>query len=251
MIKTMDTRKFGLSILLVLAALGVFAQSKPPSYDAFDKLLKKYVLEDGRVSYKGFIQDSVAFNKYLTTLSSHPPNKTWTVNEDKAFWINVYNAFTIKLIIDNYPVKSIKDLGGSLYKINTPWDIQFIKIGDETYDLNNVEHGKLRRTYNDPRIHFAVVCASKSCPKLLNEAYVPSRLEEQLDQAGRVFLKDTFRNKISTNKVAISNIFKWYRGDFTEDGSLIDFLNRYAPVKIKADAEVSYLDYDWSLNDWP
>jgi hypothetical protein len=85
----------------------------------------------------------------------------------------------------------------------------------------------------------------------LNEAYVPSRLEEQLDQAGRVFLKDTFRNKISTNKVAISNIFKWYRGDFTEDGSLIDFLNRYAPVKIKADAEVSYLDYDWSLNDWP
>jgi hypothetical protein len=247
----MDSGKFGLSILLVLAALGVFAQSKAPSHDAFDKLLKKYVLEDGRVNYNGFIQDSVAFNKYLTTLSSHPPNKAWTVNEDKAYWINAYNAFTIKLIIDNYPVKSIKDLGGSLYKINTPWDIQFIKIGDETYDLNNVEHGKLRRTYNDPRIHFAVVCASKSCPKLLNEAYVPSRLEEQLDHAGRVFLKDTFRNKISTNKVAISSIFKCYQGDFTEDGSLIDFLNKYAPVKIKANAEVSYLDYDWSLNDWP
>ena len=182
-------------MLLVFAGWGVLAQSKAPSHDAFDKLLKKHVFQDGRVNYKGFIKDSVLFNKYLSDLSNHPPNKTWTANEDKAFWINVYNAFTIKLIIDNYPVKSIKDLGGSLYKINTSWDIQFIKIGNEVYDLNNVEHSKLRRVYNDPRIHFAVVCASKSCPQLLNEAYVASRLDEQLDQAGRDFLKNDFRNK--------------------------------------------------------
>ncbi|MEQ9413097.1 MAG: DUF547 domain-containing protein, partial [Cyclobacteriaceae bacterium] len=147
--------------------------------------------------------------------------------------------------------KSIKDLGGSLYKINTSWDIQFIKIGDETYDLNNVEHAKLRRVYNDPRIHFAVVCASKSCPKLQQDAYVASRLDEQLDEAGRDFLKNTFRNKISTDKAAISSLFKWYRGDFTENGTLIEFLNKYAPVKIKDNADISYLDYDWSLNDWP
>ncbi|MGB4974959.1 MAG: DUF547 domain-containing protein, partial [Cyclobacteriaceae bacterium] len=183
--KKANYKNYLLTTLLFLAVSGVFAQSKPPLHDAFDKLLKKYVMEDGRVNYKGFIKDSTAFNKYLSTLSNHPPNKTWTANENKAFWINVYNAFTIKLIIDNYPVKSIKDLGGSLYKINTAWDIQFIKIGDETYDLNNVEHSKLRRVYNDPRIHFAVVCASKSCPKLINEAYVSSKLDEQLDQAGR------------------------------------------------------------------
>jgi len=247
----MDIRKIIISVWLVLAGWTAFPQNKAPSHDAFDQLLKKHVLEDGRVNYKGFIKDSVAFNKYLSNLSNHPPNKTWTANEDKAFWINVYNAFTIKLIIDNYPVKSIKDLGGSLYKINTSWDIQFIKIGDETYDLNNVEHAKLRRVYNDPRIHFAVVCASKSCPKLLNEAYVAARLDEQLDQAGRDFLKNDFRNNISTDKAAISSIFKWYKGDFTGNGTLIDFLNKYSPVKIKSSAEISYLDYDWSLNDWP
>ncbi len=249
--KTMDIRKTILSVWLVLAGWAAFPQSKAPSHDAFDQLLKKHVLEDGRVNYKGFIKDSAAFNIYLSMLSNHPPDETWTANEDKAFWINVYNAFTIKLIIDNYPVKSIKDLGGSLYKINTSWDIQFIHIGDETYDLNNVEHAKLRRVYNDPRIHFAVVCASKSCPKLVNEAYVASRLDEQLDQAGRDFLKNDFRNKISADKAAISSIFKWYKGDFTQNGTLIDFLNKYSPVKIKPNADISYLDYDWSLNDWP
>lgn len=247
----MNAHKYILSALLVVTGVVSLAQSRAPSHDAFDKLLKMYALTDGRVDYNGFIKDSVEFDRYLSTLSSHPPNRSWSANEEKAFWINVYNAFTIKLIIDHYPVKSIKDLGGSLYKINTPWDIQFIKIGDETYDLNNVEHQKLRRAYNDPRIHFAIVCASKSCPKLLNEAYVPSKLDEQLDQAARNFLKDTFRNIISTNKVAISSIFKWYSGDFTKNGTLIDFLNKYSPVKIKADADISYLDYDWDLNDWP
>jgi len=246
-----------MTIKIVLAVListflvsNVVAQNRAPSHEVFDKLLKMHVADDGRVNYKGFIKDSVAFNKYLKTLSKNPPNeKAWSANEQKAFWINVYNAFTIKLIIDNYPVKSIKDLGGSIYKINTAWDIQFIKIGNDTYDLNNVEHQKLRRVYNDPRIHFAVVCASKSCPKLLNEAFTAAKLEQQLDQAGRDFLKNSFRNKITPNKVEISSIFKWYKGDFTEKGSLIDFLNKYSPAKINANASISYLDYDWSLNE--
>ena len=246
----MKVFKIMFSLALSMMAVVALAQA-PPSHDAFDKLLKRYVLDDGRVDYKGFIKDSVAFDQYLANLSSHPPGKSWGDNEAKAFWINVYNAFTIKLIMDNYPVKSIKDLGGSLYKINTAWDIQFIKIGDDTYDLNNVEHAKLRRAYNDPRIHFAIVCASKSCPKLLNEAYVPSRLDGQLNRAARSFLSDPFRNKISADKIVISSIFKWYSGDFTKNGTLIDFLNQYSPVKIKAGAQVSYLDYDWGLNDWP
>ncbi len=239
--------------VLMFGLNGVFsaaAQNNPPSHDAFSKLLKTHVSADGRVDYRGFIKDSVAFNKYLKMLSKNPPNeKTWSANEQKAFWINVYNAFTIKLIIDNYPLKTIKDLGGSIYKINTSWDIQFIKIGKETYDLNNIEHQKLRRVYNDPRIHFAVVCASKSCPKLLNEAYTASKLDAQLDQAGRDFLKDNFRNKITPAKAEVSSIFKWYKGDFTEKGTLIDFLNKYSPVKINSNASISYLDYDWSLNE--
>lgn len=239
-------------VLTLIVGFGTTqAQSSAPSHEAFDKLLKVHVFEDGRVSYKGFIRDSVAFNKYLATLSKNHPDDKWSSNEQKAFWINVYNAFTIKLIIDHYPVKSIKDLGGSIYKVNTPWDIQFIKIGKETYDLNNVEHGKLRRAYNDPRIHFAVVCASKSCPKLLNEAFVASKLDQQLDKVGRDFMNDSFRNKITPNKIEISSIFNWYKGDFTENGSLIDFLNKYAQIKINSKASIDYLDYDWSLNDWP
>lgn len=238
-------------VLLTFITTFVFAQGKAPSHDIFDKLLKENVLEDGRVNYKGFIKDSVMLNKYLALLSKNPPDRTWSTNEQKAFWINVYNAFTIKLIIDNYPVKSIKDLGGSLYKVNTAWDIQFIKIADETYDLNNVEHAKLRRAFNDPRIHFVLVCAAKSCPKLLNESYVAAKLDAQMDKAAKDFLKNKEKNKITPGKIEISSLFKWYKGDFTNNGSLIDFLNKYATVKIDANASISYLDYDWSLNDWP
>lgn len=243
--------RIAIHVLLTFVTIFALAQSKAPQHDIFDRLLKENVLEDGRVNYKGFIKDSVLFNQYLTTLSKNPPNETWSTNEQKAFWINVYNAFTIKLIIDNYPMKSIKDLGGSLYKVNTAWDIQFIKIGNDTYDLNNVEHGKLRREYNDPRVHFVLVCAAKSCPKLLNEAYSASKLDAQMDKAAKDFLKNSNKNKITPNKIEISSLFKWYKGDFTNDGSLINFLNQYAPLKINASASISYLDYDWSLNDWP
>lgn len=236
--------------LWIVTISALMGQNSAPAHDDFDKLLKKHVTREGKVNYEGFIKDSVVFSQYLKILSTNPPNaKTWTAEEQKAFWINAYNAFTIKLIIDNYPIKSIKDLGGWIYKVNTTWDIKFIQIGNEKLDLNNIEHGKLRRDFDDPRIHFAVVCASKSCPKLLNEAYVASKLEKQLDQAGRDFLNDPFRNKVAANKVELSSIFKWYKGDFTKNGSLIDFVNKYAPLKINGSASVSFLDYDWSLNE--
>lgn len=226
------------------------AQSRAPSHRLFDDLLKLYVTPSGQVNYKGFIKDSVNFNGYLKVLKSTPPDeKTWTVNEQKAFWINAYNAFTIKLIIDHYPVKSIKNLGGGIYKVNTPWDIRFIKIGGETYDLNNIEHAKLRRGFDDPRIHFAIVCASKSCPKLIREAYNADQLDQQLDRAAKEFLKDTFRNRISSDRAEISSIFKWYNGDFTVSGTLVDYLNRYSPIKLKPNAKISYMDYNWSLNE--
>lgn len=230
-------------------AIEIYSQSPPPSHERYSKLLKAHVSANGKVDYKGFIRDSADFNQYLKSLSKNAPGKNWTRNEIKAFWINAYNAFTIKLIIDNYPVKSIKDLGGWIYKVNTPWDIKFITIGGEKLDLNNIEHAKLRRDFDDPRIHFAVVCASKSCPKLLNEAYEASKLDQQLDQAGRDFLSDSFRNKIGSSKVELSSIFKWYRGDFTKKGSLLNFINNYAPVKINSNAPISYLEYDWNLNE--
>lgn len=241
-----------LTVLTVIAVEITPAQSKAPSHEAWNKLLKKNVSADGKVNYKGFIKDSVELNNYLKLLSNNPPDeKTWSANEQKAFWINAYNAFTVKLIIKYYPIKSIKDIGSKIQIpfVNTPWDVKFILIGKEKMDLNNIEHGKLRKKFDDPRIHFAIVCASKSCPALLNEAFDPSRLDQQLDNQAKVFLKDTFRNKVSENSPQLSKIFDWYKMDFTKKGSLIDFLNKYSPVKISASAKITYLDYDWNLNE--
>lgn len=227
-------------------------KGKAPSHEIWNTLLKKNVSADGKVNYKAFVKDSIELNKYLKLLSENPPNeKTWTANEQKVFWINAYNAFTIKLIIKYYPIKSIKDIGSKIQIpfVNTPWDVKFISIGKEKMDLNNIEHGQLRKKFEDPRIHFALVCASKSCPALINEAYDAARLEQQLDNQGKAFLKDLSRNKISADNPQLSKIFDWYKTDFTKKGSLIDFLNNYAPVKINANAKITYLDYDWSLNE--
>lgn len=223
-----------------------------PSHDIWNQLLKKYVSADGKVNYKGFIKDQAALDQYLNLLSTHPPDEQkWSQNEQKAYWINAYNAFTVKLITKYYPVKSIKDIGSSIQIpfVNTPWDIKFFKIGADKMDLNNIEHGKLRRKFHDPRVHFAIVCASKSCPILRNEAYEPGRLDQQLDDQGRRFLADHFRNKVTPDQLQLSKIFSWYHGDFTRNGSFIDFINKYAPVKVKEDASISYMDYNWALNE--
>lgn len=243
------------SIITLLVAMGLnsFAQSKAPNHEIWNELLKKNVSADGKVNYKGFITDSVKLGKYLKLISSNKPDeKKWSANEMKAFWINAYNAFTVKLIIMNYPVKSIKDVGAKMQIpfVNTPWDIKFIKIGEITYDLNNLEHAKLRRKYGDARVHFALVCASKSCPVLWNEAYTADKLDQQLDAQAKVFINDKTRNDISANDAKLSKIFDWYGMDFKSKGvSVVDFINRYTSTKIVAKAKISYLEYSWSLNE--
>jgi len=177
----------------------------------------------------------------LETFMKNEPNETWSKNETLAYWINAYNAFTIKLISDNYPIKSIKD-------IKNPWDLEFIQIGNKNLSLNEIEHDILRKL-SEPRIHFAIVCASKSCPKLLNEAYIPSKLDLQLTVATEEFLSDKSRNSISQEHLKLSKIFKWFTGDFTQNGSLIDFLNLYTDVKISQKAKKTYNDYSWELNE--
>jgi len=244
-------------VLLIFSILtaGIFRaypQSKI-THEGFNSMLKKHVSAEGKVNYKGFIRDSSALNQYLNLLSRTPPDeKTWTREEQMAYWINVYNAFTIKLITRYYPVKSIKDIGSSIQIpfVNTPWDIKFITIGKEKMDLNTVEHGILRKRYNEPRVHMALVCASKSCPILLNEAYEASQLDRQLTSQARAFLADSFRNKLSPDKPQLSLIFKWYSMDFTKNGGTVNtFVNSYSPIKIRPNAKISYLDYDWGLNE--
>lgn len=221
-------------------------------HSLWDDLLKKHVQADGLVDYQGLVADKDQLETYLLELANHHPAASWSKQQQMAYWINAYNAFTVKLIVDHYPIASIKDIKRGIPFVNTVWDIKFIELGDEVYDLNKIEHGILRKDFADARIHAAVNCASFSCPPLSNEAFVAERLEEQLDTAMRLFVNDTNRNKINAGKAELSAIFKWFSGDFKNDaGSVLAFVNRYAERKISAKTTIVYLDYDWSLNDVP
>lgn len=243
-------------IFIVITFLGCFgfnpvnSNSRPIKHELWNDLVTKYVDDKGWVNYQGFIKDSLLLNKYLQIVkSNHPNQKNWSNHEQLAYWINAYNAFTIQLIIRNYPVKSIKDIAGSIPFINSPWDLKFIKIEGETYDLNNIEHNIIRKQFDEPRIHFALVCAAKSCPSLLNEAYTAQRLNEQLSTQAKKFIQHTEKNIITQHEVKLSRIFSWYKGDFTHQTSLIGFLNLYAEIKINPEAKITYLDYNWQLNE--
>ncbi len=224
----------------------------PVSHQVFDELLKKHVSKDGKVNYRGFIQEKERLEKYLKLLSENPPDRvTWTKNQQLAYWINAYNAFTIQLIMDNYPVKSIQDLHPKLKipMVNTVWHVKFFSIGGKETSLDEIEHQILRKEFNEPRIHFAINCASFSCPPLLNEAYTSEKLEMQLENAARRFINDAKRNKLGKESIQISWIFSWFKSDFTKNTTLIEFLNKYADSPIDANAKISYLKYDWSLNE--
>ncbi|MDX1909882.1 MAG: DUF547 domain-containing protein [Saprospiraceae bacterium] len=225
--------------------------SKPVTHEIWDALLKKHVAADGFVHYKGFIQDSAELNRYLRVLeSAHPSEQGWTRAEQMAYWINAYNAYTVQLIVRNYPVESIKDIRRGLAFVNSVWDIKFIKIQGFTYDLNNIEHNILRPVFKDARIHAAINCASYSCPRLRNEAYTAENLEKQLDDGMRGFVNDPLRNQLSGEKARVSEIFKWFRSDFERDaGSLRAYLNRYAATPLRETTDISFLDYQWSLNE--
>jgi len=227
------------------------SSSRPIEHILWDSLLQNHVAIDGLVNYKGFIADSVIFNKYLTLLrNNHPNKKHWSRDERLSYWINAYNAFTVKLIVDYYPTKSIKDIKSGIPFINTVWDIKFIKIEGVAYDLNNIEHGILRPKFNEPRVHFAINCASYSCPSLRNEAYTSEKLEYQLTDQAKIFLSDIRKNKISTDEIKISKIFSWFKSDFLlEAESIQSFINQFTEVEILKKANISYYDYNWTLND--
>lgn len=226
------------------------AETTPPTHEAWDSLLQKYVSDEGRVNYQGILADSTSLNRYLSLLGENHPNRSWSEDEQLAYWINAYNAFTVQLIVRNYPVESIKDLGGAIYKVNTAWDIKFVQIGDRTYDLNNIEHDIIRANFEEPRIHFAVNCASVSCPKLSNKAYTAAQLDEQLTAAAKGFVNNPSKNTLSATGAELSRIFKWFKGDFTDGGlSLVEFINQFAETKLSEDTAIDYREYDWNLNE--
>lgn len=208
-------------------------------------------LRNGRVDYAGFKAEETKLDAYLDELSRIDPDQL-DRNEQFAFYINLYNAWTIKLILTRYPdVSSIKDLG-SLFQ--SPWQKKVVRLQKQRVTLDYLEHDILRPRFNDPRVHFAVNCASKSCPPLLSEPYTGSDLELQLHRVTQAFINDPHSNFIKSNTLYVSRIFKWFRDDFNND--IIAFFYLYATGELKHQLQnsktqsiVKFLDYDWSLND--
>ena len=210
-------------------------------YKYYAAFLKKNVSNSGNVNYDKIKANKPEFEAITYQFIEIKPNDKWSKNEKMSYYINLYNVFTIKSIVDNYPVKSIKD-------ISNVWDKKIIPQGKTLYSLSDIEN-KILRKMGDSRVHFAINCASYSCPKLENEVYVADKLDKQLDEAAKEFINDKSKNQITSNDIKLSNIFDWYSGDFKEDaGSVIEFLNKYSKITIDKKAKTKYLDYNWSLN---
>lgn len=203
----------------------------------WDKMLDKYVFVNGRVNYKDWKKEQNELKKYIRTLEENIPKKSWSKNDKLAYWINTYNAITIDLILDNFPVKSIKEIKNRFEK----------KLYKKKYSLGDIEH-KILRKMNEPRIHFAINCASKSCPKLLNESYNGRKLEEQLKAVTKAFLCNPKKNILKNNEVYLSRIFLWFSKDFGTKKEKINFISKYSGIKL-TNPKIRYLAYDWSLNN--
>lgn len=247
------------SIILFLFVLcsNLAAEEFDHTHQAFTKVLDTHLKDLGptsSINYKALKAQSKQLNEYLIKLSSvkRAQYKNWKKDQQLAFLINAYNAFTIKLILDHYPVESIKDIGGLF---SSPWKLRFFSLLEEKMHLDQIEHEIIRKKFKEPRIHFAVVCASIGCPKLQAKAYTATNLEKNLEEATKTFLKDSNRNRYlpDKNEFEISKIFKWYDEDFGSELDLKKFLNRHmeltTPVKKLRTSSIDYTDYDWSLNE--
>jgi len=244
--------------VLVVCLMLVPSSAWALDFKAWDGLLKKYVgptTIDGvrlaGVDYAGIKKDPV-YTKLIADLKSFSPATLKTSKETKVFWINVYNIMAVKMVVDHYPVDSIKD---AVSFFGSVWKKKVGVVGGKEVTLNDIEHEILRKM-GDPRIHVAIVCASVSCPDLRQEAYTVDRLDAQLDDQMKLFLENRGKGlQVDRGKgrVTLSKIFDWFEDDFKSKGGVLPFLSVYAPEKDrsflkKADVDVSYLDYNWDLN---
>ena len=255
--------------VLFFMSQALIVQAAGFDHSGWDTLLKQYVvsLRDGQttqVNYTGMASDHLALKQYLTSTSSvsRATFDSWSETEQLAFLINAYNAWTVELVLSGYPeIESIKDLGSFF---SSPWSKRFIPLLGETRTLDDIEHSLIRGSgrYNEPRIHFAVNCASIGCPALRIESYVAEKLDEQLEDATRRFLSNREQNRLVDNTLLVSSIFKWYREDFEQGWrgmkTLSQFfayyrqslnINQRTVDQLSTDTiDIEFLDYDWRLN---
>ena len=210
-------------------------------HEQWTNALKTFVDKDGNVNYVKWKNDTIALDNYISSLEENPPAEYWSKNDSLAYFINAYNAVTVKLILDNYPLKSIR-------KLITPWRFKRFNLDGKKVSLNHIEHEILRKM-EEPRIHFAINCASVSCPKLLNKAFYSHSMEKQLEAVTTDFINDEKRNILSVKEMEISRIFQWFAGDFGSKKERHAFIRKYAKQPVAKNAKVRFLNYDWGLNE--
>jgi hypothetical protein len=228
------------TIIILIAVASLHLSTSAQDYKGYNAFLKSNVTSAGVVDYKAINSNKSQLASIFDSFKTNEPSKSDSKDEQLAYWINLYNIATISLVIDNYPVKSIKDIAGG-----KPWDKDFIKVGSKLYSLNDIENKIIRPIFKDARIHFALNCGAKSCPPLLNTAFVGSSLNSQLDKQTKAFINDKSSNSFSSSNYRISRIFDWYGEDF---GDLPNFINKYSSTKVGKGATKSFTEYNWTLN---
>ncbi len=246
-------------------------------YSDYADVLKTFVNDKGMVDYKGLKSNSKKLYSFANDLSRLESERyeSWTKKQKIAFWLNAYNGLTLKVIIENYPIKSswTKSLiypKNSIRQIDGVWDEITHDVRGRKMTLEHIEHEILRKDFNEPRIHMALVCAAMGCPPLMREPYIGPKLDSQFDQQARIFLSNPKKFKIvqSKNSVYLSSIFKWFAEDFVEKygdkgkingkskekSAIIHFVAQYLSADerkylLSDTYRVKYLDYDWSLNE--
>lgn len=248
-------------LLIIVSVSSHYALAYDHTYRSYNEILKQVVSVKGHQSFVDYTQlksDTNKLDEYTDGIEYIGKNEfdAWSREQQIAFLINAYNAFTIQLVLTKYPVDSIKAYGGLF--VNSPWEKKFFTLFGKEATLNIIEHDLLRKLYKEPRLHFVLVCAAKSCPPLRDEAYIPGKLEHQFSKAAINFMRDPERNRfnVDRNKIEISKIFKWYKKDFVSSAGSV---NAYVAPLMTDDVElqtlianketkIKYLDYDWSLN---
>lgn len=226
--------------ILAVSFLG-FAQNTSDFFTKSDTFFKEYVT-DGKVNYKAIKKNSETLEEVLT-IAKNTTVAIENANEYQAFWINVYNLSVIKGIVTNYPVKSPLDINGFFDKTKH-------NVGGKKITLNDIEHKLLRAKFNDARFHFVLVCAGLGCPPIINKAYLPNTLDAQLQKQTTIALNNGTFIQVNSKKkkVLLSEIMKWYKEDFTQNGSEIDFINKYRTEKIPTSFKIGFYPYNWDLN---
>ncbi len=232
-----------LKVILICTYIAIIPRSTTvqPDYSGYKEILKNTVTASGEVDYSSIIRNYKSqLDQFLNQLASV---KSDELDNDQrlAFWINTYNAFTIKLITEHWPVKSIKDIADG-----KPWDKVEISLNGKEYSLNQIENEIIRTQFNDARIHFAINCAAVSCPPLLNEPYYGNKLNEQLDERTRKFINNIKYNQLSQVSLNLSQVFSWYQHDFN---GVISFIKKYSEKNINKNASIRFNVYDWAIND--